>query len=188
MNKKQIILLGILSGLILISCNSFGGKIIYYDSSYKLGKINKVIYFQPSIFPEIEEIKSPTYQTFFSAIMDQMNNYNQNIKVILINQSLDYDNINQEYIKEIGENNEAQAIIIPHIKYFKVGLGKYVFSNQILISLKLFDNKGNFLMETQFDTYKGKARLIGKAENSIRIGTKEALKQLVKDLRKKKML
>lgn len=188
MNRKKIILLGAIAGLILVGCSSLGGKVIRYNSSHKLGKINKVIYFEPSVFPEIDEIKSPTSQAFFSAVTDQMSNYNENIKVIQMDHALDYENIDTEYIKEIGENNEAEAIIIPNVKYFKVGFGKYVFSNQVLVSLKLYDKKGNFLMEAQYDTYKGKARLTGKAENSIKIGTKEVIKKLVKDLRKNKML
>lgn len=187
MNKKKIILLGTLAGLILVSCASFGEKLISYNTDYKLGKINKIIYFQPSVFPEIEEIKLPTNQAFFGTVTDQTK-LNSNIKAIQMDSSLDYHNIDTLYIKEIAQNNNAEAVIVPHIKYFKVGLGKYVFSNQVLVHLKLYDQNGNFLMETQYDTYKGKARLIGKAENSIKIGTKEALKQLVKELKKKKMI
>lgn len=188
MNKKKIILLGALAGFILVGCGSLGSKIKHSNSTFRLGQINKVVYFQPSVFPEVEEIKSPTSQAFFSAVTDQMLHYSKNIKVVQMDHSLKYDNIDIEYIREIGENNDAEAIIVPHVKYFKVGFGKYIFSNQVLISLKLYDKKGNFLMEAQYDTYKGNARLIGKAENSIKIGTKRAIKDLAKNLRKKKML
>ena len=101
--------------------------------------------------------------------------------------SMDYDNVDTEYIKEVGKNNNAEAIIVPKVKYFKVGIGKYVFSNQVLVSLKLYDSEGNLIMENQYDTYKGNARLIGKAENSIKVGTKGAIKDLIKNLRKLKM-
>lgn len=187
MNKKKIILLGTLAGLVLMGCASFGEKLISYNANYKLGKISKIIYFQPSVFPEIEEIKYPTSQTFFDAVTDHTR-LNSNIKVVSMDHSLNYDNIDTQYIKEVAQNNNADAIIVPHIKYFKVGFGKYVFSNQVLVKLKLYNHEGNFLMETQYDTYKGQARLIGKAENSIKIGTKQALKQLIKELKAKKML
>lgn len=188
MSGKKVILLGVLTGLIIVGCGSFGSKLKHSDSAFRLCKVNKVIYFQPSVFPEVEEIKPPTHQAFFSVATDQALYYNKNIKVVQMDHALEYDNIDTEYIKEIGENNDADAIVVPNVKYFKVGFGKYVFSNQVLVSLKLYDKQGNFLMETQYDTYKGNARLIGKAENSIKIGTKAAIKNLLKNLKKNKML
>lgn len=187
MNRKKFILLGITAGLVLAGCSSFGSKLLDYKPDYKLGKIKKVIYFQPTVFPEIEEIKPPTNQAFFSAVTDQMSLYSGNIKTVQMDSSMDYDNVDTEYIKEVGKNNNAEAIIVPKVKYFKVGIGKYVFSNQVLVSLKLYDSDGNLIMENQYDTYKGNARLIGKAENSIKVGTKGAIKDLIKNLRKLKM-
>ena len=187
MNRKKVILLGIAAGLVLAGCSSFGSKLLGYKPDYKLGKIKKIIYFQPTVFPEIEEIKPPTNQAFFSAVTDQMSLYSGNIKTVQIDSSMDYDNVDTEYIKEVGKNNNAEAIIVPKVKYFKVGIGKYVFSNQVLVSLKLYDSDGNLIMENQYDTYKGNARLIGKAENSIKVGTKGAIKDLIKNLRKLKM-
>jgi len=188
MNKKRIILLGAIAGLILVGCSSFGEKLIYHNDTYKLKNIKKVIYFQPSIFPEIEEIKSLTSQAFFSAVTDEMKQLNKNIKVVQMDHALEFEHVDTEYIKEIGENNNAEAIIVPHIKYFKVGFGKYVFSNQVLVSLKLYDQKGHLLVETEYNTYKGNGRLIGKAENSIKIGTQTAIKNLDKILKQKKIL
>ena len=187
MNRKKFILLGIAAGLVLAGCSSFGSKLLGYKPDYKLGKIKKRIYFQPAVFPEIEEIKPPTNQAFFSAVTDQMSLYSGNIKTVQMDSSMDYDNVDTEYIKEVGKNNNAEAIIVPKVKYFKVGIGKYVFSNQVLVSLKLYDCDGNLIMENQYDTYKGNARLIGKAENSIKVGTKGAIKDLIKNLRKLKM-
>ena len=187
MNRKKFILLGIAAGLVLTGCSSFGSKLLGYKPDYKLGKIKKIIYFQPTVFPEIEEIKPPTNQAFFSAVTDQMSLYSGNIKTVQMDSSMDYDNVDTEYIKEVGKNNNAEVIIVPKVKYFKVGIGKYVFSNQVLVSLKLYDSDGNLIMENQYDTYKGNARLIGKAENSIKVGTKGAIKDLMKNLRKLKM-
>lgn len=185
--KRKNIILGFVAGLFLVGCTAMGGKLVNYTPNYKLGKINKVIYFQPSIFPAIEEIQSPTSQAFFGAVSDQMSSYNTNIKIIQMDHALDYENLDEEYLKAVGQNNEAEAIVIPHIKYFKVGFGKYVFSNQVVVSLKLYDNQGKFIIESQYDTYKGRGRLTGKAENSIKIGTKEVIKKLAMDLKKKKM-
>ena len=71
------------------------------------------------------------------------------------------------------------------MKYFKVGFGKYVFSNQVVVSLKIFNSSGELLAETSYDTYRKNGRLLGSAENSIKIGTNGALKNINKILRKK---
>ena len=78
--------------------------------------------------------------------------------------------------------------IIPKVKYFKVGFGKYVFSNQVVVSLKLYDSEGNYIMETSYDTYKGNARLLGSAENSVIIGTKGAIRKMEKELRNRQVI
>ncbi|MBP7173319.1 MAG: pyruvate decarboxylase [Cloacibacterium sp.] len=184
---KKNILFGILVAVVLVSCAGFGQKLVYFNQNLKLEKINKVVYFQPDIFPEIEEIKSPTYQTFFSAVTDQMKMYG-GLKTIQMDSSMSYDSIDVESLKEICKNNEAEVAVVPKIKYFKVGIGKYVFSNQVLVQLKLYDNHGNFLMETQYDTYKGNARLTGTAENSIKIGTQGAMKKMKQELRNKQII
>ena len=184
---KKNILFGILSAVIWVSCAGFGQKLVYFNQNLKLEKINKVVYFQPDIFPEIEEIKSPTYQAFFSAVTDHMRMYN-GLKTIQMDSSMPYDSVDVETLKEICKNNDAEVAIVPKIKYFKVGIGKYVFSNQVLVQLKLYDSKGNFLMETQYDSYRGNARLMGTAENSIKIGTKGAIKKMKQELRNKKII
>ena len=89
-------------------------------------------------------------------------------------------------IKEYCKNNNAQLAVVPKVKYFKVGFGKYVFSNQVIISMKLYDSMGNFLTETNYDTYKKNARILGSAENSIKIGTSGAVSKMGKNLRKSK--
>ena len=45
---------------------------------------------------------------------------------------------------------------------------------------------GNFLTETDYDTYKKNARILGSAENSIKIGAMGALTNLGKSLKKSK--
>ena len=69
------------------------------------------------------------------------------------------------------------------MKYFKVGFGKYVFSNQVIISMKLYNAEGDFVMEAAYDTYKGNGRMLGTAENSVIIGTKGALRKISKELK-----
>jgi hypothetical protein len=61
-----------------------------------------------------------------------------------------------------------------------------VFSNQVVVSMKLFDAGGNLLTETDYDTYRKNMRLLGSTENSIKIGTDGAIKDILKKLRKLK--
>lgn len=93
----------------------------------------------------------------------------------------------KKYIKEICLNNNAEVALIPRVKYFKVGFGRYVFSNQVLVSAKLYDADGNFIIETSYDTYKGNARLLGNAENSVKIGTIGMLRKMNKEIRRYKL-
>ncbi|OWK99005.1 pyruvate decarboxylase [Kaistella haifensis DSM 19056] len=148
-------------------------------------KKQNIIYFNPEIFPDVEEIKEPTYNAFYAAISEK-NSPIRNYKVLRVDANIPYDSVDVDAIKEYCKNNNAQLAVVPKVKYFKVGFGKYVFSNQVIISMKLYDSLGNFLTETDYDTYKKNARILGSAENSIKIGTSGAVNRMGKNLRKSK--
>ena len=148
-------------------------------------KKQNIIYFNPEIFPEVEEIKDPTYTAFYAAISEKNSPF-RNYKVLRVDANIPYDSVDVDAIKEYCKNNNAQLAVVPKVKYFKVGFGKYVFSNQVIISMKLYDSLGNFLTETDYDTYKKNARILGSAENSIKIGTYGAVNRMGKNLRKSK--
>lgn len=148
-------------------------------------KKQNIIYFNPEIFPEVEEIKDPTYTAFYAAISEKNSPF-RNYKVLRVDTNIPYDSVDVNAIKEYCKNNNAQLAVVPKVKYFKVGFGKYVFSNQVIISMKLYDSLGNFLTETDYDTYKKNARILGSAENSIKIGTSGAVNRMGKNLRKSK--
>ena len=150
-------------------------------------KKQNIIYFNPEIFPEVEEIKDPTYTAFYAAISEKNSPF-RNYKVLRVDANIPYDSVDVDAIKEYCKNNNAQLAVVPKVKYFKVGFGKYVFSNQVIISMKLYDSLGNFLTETDYDTYKKNARILGSAENSIKIGTSGAVNRMGKNLRKSKSL
>ncbi len=143
-----------------------------------------ILYFNPEVFPDIDEIKEPTYTAFFSALSDQLSKTRSN-KLLRVDYNIPYEDADPKLITEFCENNNAQFAVIPKVKYFKVGIGKYVFSNQVIVSLKVFSSTGNLLAETSYDTYRKGGRLIGSAENSIKIGTFGALKTINKQLRKR---
>ena len=150
----------------------------------KVAKTYKILYFNPEVFPDIEEIKEPTYSAFFSALSDQLSTSHNN-SLLRVDYNISFDEPESSLIAEFCENNNAQFAVVPKVKYFKVGFGKYVFSNQVIISMKIYDAAGELLAETSYDTYRKKGRLLGSAENSIKIGTNGALKSLNKILRKK---
>lgn len=148
-------------------------------------KEKRIIYFNPEVFPDIEEIKPLTNNAFFSAVSDQIVHYKSN-RLIRAETPIVFDSIDAQTVEEYCRNNDAEFAVVPKIKYFKVGLGKYVFSNQVVVSMKLYDSKGNFITETHYDTYKKNMRMLGSAENSIKIGTVGAMKNLLKNLRQMK--
>ncbi|QOW10345.1 pyruvate decarboxylase [Kaistella flava (ex Peng et al. 2021)] len=147
-------------------------------------KIYKVLYFNPEVFPDIEEIKEPTYSAFFSALSDHLST-SKSSKLLRVDYDIPYEDSEKNMIAEFCENNNAQYAVVPKVKYFKVGFGKYVFSNQVIVSMKVYNAEGDLLAETSYDTYKKNGRLLGSAENSIKIGTDGALKNINKILRKK---
>ena len=147
-------------------------------------KTYNILYFNPEIFPDIEEIKEPTYTAFFSALSDHISLSSQH-KLLRVDYDVPFDAPDSTLIAEFCENNNAQFAVIPKVKYFKVGFGKYVFSNQVIVSMKIYSATGTLLAETSYDTYRKNGRLLGSAENSIKIGTFGALKNLNKILRKK---
>lgn len=180
--KKTLIFVGALA-LIVFGATKLSAQ---KNTSIKPSEIKekKTIYFNPEVFPNIEEIKEPTNTAFFSAVSNQISDSNDNHKMIRVDAPIEFDNIDAATIEQYCENNEANFAIVPKVKYFKVGLGKYVFSNQVVISMKLYDAKGNLITETDYDTYKKNMRMLGSAENSIKIGTNGAMKKIMKNLRK----
>ncbi|WP_346984633.1 pyruvate decarboxylase [Chryseobacterium sp. POE27] len=145
-------------------------------------KIKKVLYFNPEVDPDIEEIKEPTNTAFFSAVSDNLSERKN--KMIKTETQVSFDSIDKKTISDYCLNNDADFAIVPKVKYFKVGIGKYVFSNQVIVSMKLFDAEGNLLTQTDYDTYRKNMRLLGSTVNSIKIGTNGAIKGILKQLRK----
>lgn len=147
-------------------------------------KIKKVLYFNPEVEPDVEEIKEPTNYAFFSAVSDNLSERKN--KMLRTEIQIPFDSIDKKTIADYCLNNDADFAIVPKVKYFKVGIGKYVFSNQVVVSMKLFDAEGNLITETDYDTYRKNVRLLGSTVNSVKIGTNGAIKGILKQLRKLK--
>lgn len=187
---KKVLFFGLVitaSACIIVSCASVGNRVEYINKNIKMGKVQRIIIYDPEVFPDIEEIKEPTNTSYFSALSDELKILGD-YKLLRINNNVSYDFIDLNNIKELCENNNADAVILSKVKYFKVGIGKYVFSNQVIVSLKLYDSKGNFVIETSYDTFKTNGRLLGSAENSIKIGTIGALKKMSQEVRSNKII
>lgn len=171
----------LLGGLVFLKAQKLVSKNdIIFTNSQK--KIDKILYFNPQIIPDLIEIAEPSYQAFFAEISDRISNTSKN-SFIRAEQTLDYDNINPNTIVEYCKNNEANFAVVSKIKYFKVGLGKFVFSSQVVVSMKLYNANGKLISETQYDTYRKNKRLLGSAENFIKIGTKGAMKDILKSIK-----
>jgi hypothetical protein len=147
-------------------------------------KVKKVLYFNPEVDPDIEEIKEPTNTAFFSAVSDNLSERKN--RMLKTETQISFDSIDKKTIADYCDNNDADFAIVPKVRYFKVGIGKYVFSNQVIVSMKLFDAEGNLLTETDYDTYRKNMRLLGSTTNSVKIGTNGAIKGILKQLRKLK--
>lgn len=147
-------------------------------------KIKKVLYFNPEVEPDIDEIKEPTNNAFFDAVSDNFSGRRN--KMLRAEVQVSFDSIDKKTIMDYCVNNDADFAVASKVRYFKVGLGKYVFSNQVVVSMKLFGADGNLVTETDYDTYRKNMRLLGSTVNSIKIGTEGAIKDIIKKLRKLK--
>lgn len=179
---KKSLPLTFICGLLLlgfVGCSAQNSTLSLTDSR----KAIKVVYFNPEVFPDLEEIKAPTNSAFFTAVSDKLSSL-KNRKLLLLNTSTSFEDTDKETIREICLNNSADFAVIPKVKYFKVGIGTYVFSNQVVVSMKLYDAQGNFITESSYNTFKKNARILGSAENSIKIGTNGALKDITKNMRR----
>lgn len=175
---KRVLFYTITTAVFIISIAS-----VKAQKNTNMDKTQRILYFNPEVEPNIEEIKEPTNQAFFSAVSDNLSSFKKN-KMLKSESEISYDSIDTATIIEYSKNNEADFVIIPKVKYFKVGLGKYVFSNQVVVSMKLYDSEGNLIASSDYDTYRKNMRLLGSAENSIKIGTNGAIKAILKQLRK----
>ncbi len=188
MKKKNLAVVAFLvvaGGIVIARAQSLSANDAV-NSSIPEQKVKKVLYFNPQVYPDLDEIKEPTNTAFFSAVSDEYSSLKRSN--MLRADVSETDEISAETIREYCRNNNADFAIVPKVKYFKVGIGKYVFSNQVVVSMKLYDAKGNFLTETQYDTYKKNMRMLGSAENSVKIGTKGAIREIIKKLRKSKKI
>ena len=165
----------------LQSCQAQNASEVAFASKSK----NTIIYFNPEIEPEVDEIKQTTNDAFFNAVSDYFSQIN-NAKMLKVQIPVNYDDVNKTDVVDACKYNDAKFAVVPKVKFFKVGFGKYIFSSQVVVSMKLYDAEGNFISENSYDTFRKKARILGSAENSIKIGTLGALKMMMKDWRKNK--
>ena len=126
---KKILFCGLAASLIIISCKNLGSTLVKLNHSIKLKHVDRIVYFDPEVYPDFEGIKEPTHNVIYSAVSDELKNYG-NYKIMHINNAnIKYDSVDVNMIKESCLNNGAEIALVPKVKYFKVGLGKYVFSN-----------------------------------------------------------
>ena len=184
MKNLYFLTFSVLVILSLSYCKSMDSNI---SSEIKESKIQNVLYFNPEVFPDIEEIKEPTYAAFYAAVSGKIVSF-RNYKMLRVDSHIPFDSVDSKAIKEFCLNNNAQFAVVPKVKYFKVGFGKYIFSNQVIVSMKLYDAAGTFISEADYDTYRKNARILGSAENSIKIGTEGAMNSISKNLLKTKKI
>ncbi|QCX53846.1 pyruvate decarboxylase [Elizabethkingia sp. JS20170427COW] len=189
-DMKKVLLYGTLAAVaagVLISCAGAGNSKTYINKDLKLGKIQRIVYLNPEIYPKFEALQEPTDMAFYSATSDRFRKMGD-IQLARIDSPMEYDKIDIPTLKELCENNLGDLIVVPHVKYFKVGLGKYVFSNQVLVRLKVYNKEGKFVMETNYDTYKAGGKLKGSAENYVETGASEVFQKMFKELKKQKII
>lgn len=183
--KKNLlpILLITVGAIVITSCATIKGAKKSDQSDWDHDKKKySVLYFSPEVYPNIPEIQGPSNFAFFSAVSDKVAR-NRQIKMDKVDSTMPFDDVDVDAIKEMCKNNGSDLVVVPRIKYFKVGFGKYVFSNQVVVSMKVYNAKGQLLKETSYDTFRKNKRMIGNTENSIKIGTVGAMNDIMKEIK-----
>lgn len=173
--------------LLITGLSEIAAQDIVINTEQRTGnrESQNIIYFTPSIYPDVAEIKDATNEAFFSAVSDSYVN-NRSRRMVRVDMPVTYEDADRNTIREICINNNATHAVVPHVKFFKVGLGQFVFSSQVVVSMKLYDAEGNFVSESSYDTFRKNARIMGSAQNSIRIGTNGVLRELSQNIKRKK--
>lgn len=166
-----------------IAAYGSSGQFVKQSDFPKSKESYKIVYFAPEIAPDVDEIKPPSYQAFFDSVTNKLSPFDQ-IKIDRLQTVMEYDMVDTQTIQEICKNNTANLVVVPKIQYFKVGLGKYVFSNQVVVSMKLYNAEGELIKEASYDTFKRNKRLLRSTENSIKIGTNGVMNDLLKTIKK----
>lgn len=90
-----------------------------------------ILFFTPDITPNFEEIKDVTYLSYYSAASDFMSFSNN--KILQNNNIIAFENVDIHNIIESCKNNETDFAVVSLIKFFKIGIGKYVLSSQVVV-------------------------------------------------------
>jgi len=99
-DMKKILFCGLAASLIIISCKNLGSTLVKLNHSIKLKHVDRIVYFDPEVYPNFEEIKEPTNNVIYSAVSDELKNYG-NYKIMHINNAnIKYDSVDVNMIKE----------------------------------------------------------------------------------------
>lgn len=168
--------------LLLVGCAQIRDSLTYIRRDAHLTSVQKLLFFPPVVEPEIPEIQQPAGELFRAALTDAMEERYRQIQIKFIDVHLPYHGPEAEIIAKFSANNEAQAVVIPHIKFVKMGVGSFI-SRQVIVTFRLYNHRGDYLMETGYDTTVGNANLRQTATSSLRYGVRGCLRKMFKEIR-----
>ena len=94
---KKTVFLAVVAGLILLSCRSWGSSLFNGDESIKLKKVQRIVYFNPEIFPNYEGIRDPTNKAFFNTVTNELRYYGD-YKILRVDTPIIYDSVDTQSI------------------------------------------------------------------------------------------
>ena len=78
----------------------------------------KILYFNPEVEPDVEEIKEPTNLAFFSAVSDNVS-LHKRTRMLKTETQLPFETNDQQTISDYALNNDADFVTVSKVKYFK---------------------------------------------------------------------
>lgn len=170
-HKHRLLLLGVLVATTVVCMKAKAQMTVTHIPEVVVQKKKKtILYTRLNIFPEVEEIREVTENHFFNTIYERISKSND-LRILQTNGYVNMEENLQGQVTELCQNNDADFVVIPSIKFFKVGFGKYIFSSQVVVTLDLYNAQGHLVSSSVYDTLKRKGRMFGSAESSIKKGT-----------------
>ena len=98
--------------ILLTGCRSVSAQNSVFNRDLK---IQNVIYFNPEVFPDIDEIKEPTYSAFYSAVSDRISHF-RNYKMLRVDANLTFDSADVKTLKELSNNSTRESSTSSELK------------------------------------------------------------------------
>jgi len=193
LNITKVIVGILIFSTIFSGCAAIGTTTIYKTNTLNSYNFKKLGYSQLAREERLNKIRPFTSRIYQVAIEDYCSNQALKIEKHDLPNFEKIENVDTTEIIKICIDNDLDGYICTQIKYKFVDnyydfipLGK---SEDTFVEMKLYDNHGKLIIYTKHNTSAGNSYMMPpKAEKTVRDGTVGALKQIMKEIKRSKIV